>query len=305
LGQILVSVVLPLLLAFIMFSLGVGLTFADFRRVMARPKAFALGAVNQLLLLPVIAYGIVLLFGLEGPIAVGFMLVSFLPGGITSNVLAKYARGDVALSVTLTAVISLVVILTVPFLVQWTVGHFQGEEIAADVSVADLAVRIFLLTTVPVVLGLLFRRFATAAAVRAEPWISRIANVLFAIVVAQAFVANWSTVEAQIGALGPSLVTLTVALLALGWFSARALGFGRKVAATIAVETGLQNVLLGLTISAALATYIAVESFDGYALYALPSGVYALTMYIVIAPFIVWRRMSPGHEDRDGPLTER
>lgn len=291
-GQILVDVVLPLSLAFIMFSLGIGLTFADFARVLVQPKAFALGAVNQLLLLPVVAYLIVMIFGLEGPIAVGFMLLSFLPGGITSNVLAKYAKGDVALSVTLTAVISLVVIITVPLLVAWSVGHFQGESVAAEIPVADLAVKIFLLTTVPVLIGLTVRRLATNWSVRAEPWISRIANVLFAIVVVQAFITNWSTVEAQLLALGPALAVLTVALLALGWFSARLLGFEPEIAATIAVETGLQNVLLGLTVAAALAGYIAVDTVDGYALYALPAGVYALTMYILIAPFILWRRMS-------------
>ncbi|WP_417512890.1 bile acid:sodium symporter family protein [Minwuia sp.] len=296
-GNVLVDVVLPLSLAFIMFSLGIGLTFADFSRVLTRPKAFALGAVNQLVLLPVIAYGIVILFGMDGPIAVGFMLLSFLPGGITSNVLAKYARGDVALSVTLTAVISLVVIVTVPFLVTVAVRHFQGESFAAEIPVAGLAVKIFLLTTVPVLIGLAVRRFATGFARRAEPWISRIANILFAIVVVQAFIANWSTVEAQIATLGPSLVALTVVLLALGWFSARLLGFDRKVAATISVETGLQNVLLGLTVAAALAGYIAVETVDGYALYALPAGVYALTMYIIITPFIVWRQVTARDED--------
>lgn len=291
-GNFLVDVVLPLSLAFIMFSLGIGLTFADFRRVLVQPKAFALGAVNQLILLPVVAYIIVMIFGLEGPIAVGFMLLSFLPGGITSNVLAKYALGDVALSVTLTAVISLVVILTVPLLVTWSVGHFQGETVAAEIPVADLAISIFILTTVPVLIGLAVRRFAPGWSVRAEPWISRIANVLFALVVAYAFYDNWSTVQAQLTNLGPSLVVLTVVLLALGWFSARLLGFGKDTAATIAVETGLQNVLLGLTVAGALAGYISVDTVDGYALYALPAGVYALTMYILIAPFILWRRMT-------------
>jgi BASS family bile acid:Na+ symporter len=290
--NILVAVVLPLSLAFIMFSLGIGLTFADFRRVLVQPKAFALGAINQIVLLPIVAFVIVTIFGLEGPIAVGFMLLSFLPGGITSNVLAKYAKGDVALSVTLTAVISLVVILTVPLLVAWSVSHFQGESVAADIPVADLAVKIFVLTTVPVLIGLAVRQFASGFAIRAEPWISRIANVLFAVVVAYAFYDNWSTVQAQIADLGPSLVALTVVLLALGWFSARLLGFDPQVAATIAVETGLQNVLLGLTVAAALASYIAVDTVDGYALYALPAGVYALTMYILIAPFILWRRMT-------------
>lgn len=290
--QLLVTVILPLSLAFIMFSLGIALTFADFKRVLVRPKAFALGAFNQLILLPLGGLAVATLFGLQGPIAVGFMLLCFLPGGITSNVLAKYAKGDVALSVTLTAVISLVVIVTVPFLVALAVSHFQGAELAGEIPVADLAVKIFLLTTVPVLLGLAVRRFAPGFSVAAEPWISRIANILFAIVVIQAFVQNWSTVQAQIADLGPSLITLTVLLLALGWFSARLLGFNREVAATIAVETGLQNVLLGLTVAAALASYIAVDTVDGFALYALPAGVYALTMYVLVAPFILWRRLT-------------
>jgi len=296
-GDILVKVVLPLSLAFIMFSLGIGLTFADFARVMTRPKAFALGAVNQLVALPVIAFLIATLFGMEGAIAVGFMLVAFLPGGITSNVLAKMARGDVALSVSLTAIISLIVIVTVPILVTATVSYFQGEALAANISVGGLAVQIFMLTTVPVVLGLLVRRFAAGFALRVEPWFSRIANILFLVIAIQTFVANWDVVQSQIATLGPAMMVLTIVLIAFGWISSRLLGFGRRTAATIAVETGLQNILLGLTVAAALASYIAVETVGGYGLYALPSGVYALTMYLCIAPFILWRQFSSGTDE--------
>ena len=140
--DILINLGLPLSLAIIMLSLGVGLTFADFGRVLRAPKAFGTGALSQIILLPLVAYVIVRAFGLGPEIAVGFILLSFCPGGVTSNMIARFAKGDVALSVSLTAVISLLSIVTVPILAAWSVVHFMSDA-APDVSVAGLAISVF------------------------------------------------------------------------------------------------------------------------------------------------------------------
>src|SRR6056297_1530021 len=144
--DILIDVGLPLSLAIIMLSLGVGLEAGDFMRVIRRPRAFRIGAVAQVILLPLAAFAVTAIFALPPEIAVGIMLLSFCPGGVTSNILTKLARGDVALSVSLTAVVSLLSILTVPVLAAFTVRHFMGES-APDVSVAGLALAMFLITT--------------------------------------------------------------------------------------------------------------------------------------------------------------
>lgn len=180
--DILINVVLPLSLAIIMLSLGIGLTLADFTRVAQRPKAFAIGAVAQVILVPLAAYVIARTFGLSGALAAGFMVLSFCPGGVTSNIVSKLAGGDVALSVSLTAIVSLLSIVTVPVLTAWAVVHFMGDA-APDVSVTSLAIAMFLITTLPVTIGVTFRHFATRAADRIEPILSVLATLLFVVII--------------------------------------------------------------------------------------------------------------------------
>ena len=175
---ILLSVFLPLSLAFIMFSLGLGLTLADFARVVAQPKAFFAGAVSQLVLLPLIAFILLQFFRLEPELAVGVMILAFCPGGVTSNIMTKLAGGAVALSVTLTGIVSLVSVVTVPLLVAWSANWFMGQA-APDIDVTALALAMFAITAVPVAIGVAIRHFANTLATRIEPTVMRIATVLF------------------------------------------------------------------------------------------------------------------------------
>lgn len=282
--DILINVILPLSLAIIMLSLGVGLTFADFGRVMIRFKSFALGASAQVVLLPVVAYLIVRLFGLSGELAVGVMILSFCPGGVTSNMIAKLANGDVALSVSLTAVISLLGIITLPFLTAWSVAHFMGAD-APDVSVTSLAIAVFLITTLPVLIGVSIRHFAPRFAIKIEPGLSRVATVLFIIVVIAALASNWDTFWEVLPTLGPALITLNLSLLLIGLAIAHLAGLVWREAKTISIETGVQNVTLGI----ALAAIISGQS-DSFSNMALPSAGYGILMYFVTAPFVVWYR---------------
>ncbi|MEL7466757.1 MAG: bile acid:sodium symporter [Pseudomonadota bacterium] len=281
----LLDVFLPLSLAFIMFSLGLGLTIADFTRVVRLPKAFAIGAFAQIALLPVVAYLLLQVFALPPELALGVMILSFCPGGVTSNILTKLSGGAVALSVTLTAVVSLLSVVTVPLLVDWSATEFMGLA-APDVDVTALAVAMFAITAVPVALGVALRAAATGFADRTEPWVSRIATVLFVVIVVGALASNWALFVDNLATLGPLLILMNVVLLALGVVLARLGGLNAADSTAIALETGVQNATLGITV----AGLIAADPSGALSAYALPAGVYGITMYAVAAPFILWAR---------------
>ena len=282
--DILINVVLPLSLAVIMLSLGVGLTVADFARVLTAPKPFAIGAVSQVVLLPLAAFATVTAFGLPPEIAVGFMLLSFCPGGVTSNMVSKLAKGDVALSVSLTAVISLLSLLTVPALSAWAVVHFLGDA-APDVSVTSLTIAVFLITTLPVAIGVALRHVTPGVAEAIDRPLSILATLLFVLIVVAALAANWGLFVENVTTLGPALIGLNLALLLIGLGLARIAALGWDQAKTISIETGIQNGTLGIT----LAALISGQS-EGFSNLALPSAVYGITMYVVAAPFVVWYR---------------
>lgn len=245
--DVLITVFLPLALAIIMFSLGLGLTLDDFRRVFVAPKAFGIGALSQIVVLPVVAYAVVLLFRLPAELAVGLMILSFCPGGVTSNILTKFARGDLALSISLTGVVSLVSVVTVPLLVAFIADHFMGVE-APPVNVTSLAVAMFAITALPVVLGMVVRHFAPGLTGRIETFVERLAVILFVIVVVGALAANWTLFVDNLAVLGPAVVVLNAALLAIGLGLARLFALDGKQATAISIETGIQNATLGITV---------------------------------------------------------
>lgn len=284
--DILISVVLPLGLAFIMFSLGVGLTVADFLRVGQRPLAFTVGAFHQVILLPIVVYLIILVFGLTAEIAVGFMILAACPGGVTSNIISRLAKGDVALSVSLTAVISLTSMITVPLIMSFAVTSFMGVD-APEIDITATAVTMFALTVVPILLGLSLRRLFPGIFTRAEPTISRIAVILFAAIVLAALAGNWGLFVENLPSIGPAVIAMLVVLTAVGYFVPRLLGRTRNEAKTISIETGVQNGTLGIAIAS-----IVVGSTEGFSPYALPSALYGLAMYLTVIPAIfIFRRM--------------
>ena len=285
--DVLINVVLPLSLAIIMLSLGVGLTVGDFARVLRAPKAFGIGAIAQVILITLAAYATVMAFGLPPAIAVGFMLLSFCPGGVTSNIFSKLAGGDVALSVSLTAVISLFSLLTVPALSAWAVVHFMGDT-APPISVASLTLAVFAITTLPVLIGMSIRHFAPVFATRIDPALSTVATVLFVVIILAALLGNWDVFITNLPTLGPALIALNVALLLLGLGIARVAALSWQQSKTISIEAGIQNATLGI----ALAGLISGQT-EGFSAMALPSGVYGITMFLVAAPFIAWYRSRP------------
>lgn len=280
--DILVSVVLPLSLAVIMFSLGVGLTTADFVRVFQRGWVFCVGALCQLLFIPLVAYGLIIAFGFTGAIAAGIMLLSFCPGGVTSNIVSKLAGGDVALSVSLTALMSLLSIVTVPLFMGWAVAHFMGEN-APAFSVASLAIAMFLITALPIALGMLLRLFAPAFATRAEPKLIALASLLFVAIILAAIASNWGLFSENFARLGPALAMLNLATMIGGLLIAAALGLTWAERKTISIEVGIQNGTLGITLAPLIAGVGAQIPQIG-----LPSAVYGAIMYMTAIPFVAW-----------------
>ncbi|MBU2994612.1 bile acid:sodium symporter family protein [Octadecabacter sp. 1_MG-2023] len=282
--DILVNVVLPLSLAIIMFSLGIGLTLADFHRVAERGWVFAVGALCQLVLLPVVAYLVILTFGLTGALAAGVMLIALCPGGVTSNVVTRLAKGDVALSVSLTALISLVSIFTVPVMIGWAVVHFMGED-APEISVTTLALAMFLLTMLPVILGMVLRHFATPLADRIEPVLIKLASVLFVLIILAAIASNWTLLTENVAKLGPALLSLNVVTMLAGLLIAGALGLTWAERKTISIEVGIQNGSLGITLAPLI-----VGVSGGIPTIGLPSALYGVIMYVTAIPFVLWLR---------------
>jgi BASS family bile acid:Na+ symporter len=238
--DIIFKVFLPLGLVFIMFSLGLGLTVADFQRVLQRPVAFLVGAFNQIILLPVVAFAIVLLFGISGELAVGFMILAACPGGVTSNVISKLAKADIALSVSLSAVISLGSVITVPLIVAFAYGYFLSDA-ANTINVTKTAVSLFALTVVPICLAMFLRAKFPKAMGNAEPVVSKMAVALFGILVIVALVSNGQLFIANVQVLGGALLCLLITLLAVGFAVPLLLGRSSYEAKTISIETGVQN----------------------------------------------------------------
>lgn len=280
----LITVFLPLALAIIMFSLGLGLTLDDFRRVATRPKAFAIGVFAQLILIPVVAYILAVVFRLPPELAVGMMILGLCPGGVTANLLTKLAGGEVALSISLTGIISLVAVFTVPVLTAFFAGHFMGLD-APAVNVTSLGVSMFLITLVPVALGIAIRSFAEGFALKLDAIVSRVAVVLFVVVVLGALAANWRTFMDNAAVLAPALIILNIILLAAGIFFGKIFGLSRAEGKAISLETGVQNATLGITVGSLI-----VEQASALPPFSLPSAVYGITMYIVSIPFVFWLR---------------
>jgi BASS family bile acid:Na+ symporter len=275
-----IDIFLPVSLAFIMFTLGLGLTADDFRNVLRNPKAFAVGMVNQMLVLPAVAFGLIRLFNLQGEMAVGLMILSCCPGGVTSNIITKIAKGDTALSISYTAVVSILTMITLPIIAGFSVVYFMGAQ-APPVSVLSLGLIMLLLATIPVIIGLIIHNKATSFTRRFEPMASRISSVLFVFIVIGALASEWQLFVDNVLILGPMLVVLILTMLIIGYTSARIFKIRESQASSVAIATGIQNVTMGITIG-----NIIMPVRDGLSVFALPSGVYGIIMYLVCLPVV-------------------
>ncbi|MDE0060073.1 MAG: bile acid:sodium symporter family protein [Defluviicoccus sp.] len=276
-----VDVVLPLALAFIMLALGLGLTFDDFARVVRRPRDFALGAVCQIVVLPAVAFALASIWPMAPELALGLMIIAAAPGGVTSNILTAFARGDVALSISLTAVISLLSVITIPVIVVFSYARFLGEQAAKDISVAGTAIGVFLIVAVPVLIGLMIRRFAEGFALRVEPSARKVSAVLFVLVLAGAIIQERANIVPYFAEAGLVTLVLNLAMMAIAWGLARMFATGPTQRVAIAIECGLQN--------GTLAIAVAVLLFGG-GLATVPAATYSLIMFATALIYIALLR---------------
>lgn len=275
------DVVLPVALAFIMFALGLGLTVGDFARVARQWRDFAVGALSQVVLLPLVAFALVSLWTLPPELALGVMIIAAAPGGVTSNILTAFGRGDVALSISLTATISLLSVVTIPLVVAFSAAWLLGGEAGAGVSVAGTAVGVFVIVTVPVLLGLATRRFAARFAARFEPQARRISALLFVLVLAGAIYQERDNVIDYFARAGLVTLALNLAMMALAFLLAAAFASGPRQRIAIAIECGLQNGTLAIAVATLL--------FGGGAA-VVPAATYSLIMFATALLFVALLR---------------
>ena len=267
---IVVDVFLPLALAFIMFALGLGLTGNDFLRVIRQPRDFFVGTFSQIILLPIIAFILVKLWPISPELAIGVMIIAAAPGGVTSNILTSFARGDVALSISLTAIISLLSVITVPFIILTSIMLIDNSALDLDISLTNMAISMFLIVTVPVIIGMIFRKFASNVAIKFEPIAKKISAVLFVIVLLGAILAEKDNVVSYFAQAGLITLVLNVVMMIVAYYIAQLLASGTEQKKCITIECGLQN--------GTLAIFVATSIFGG-GMYVIPAATYSLIMF--------------------------
>ncbi len=275
-----VTKIAPIALAFIMLALGLGLTGQDFLRIVKQPKDFLIGLICQLILLPIIAFILLQIFKLPIEIALGVMIIAAAPGGVTSNVLTKFANGDVALSISLTAIISLISIISVPFIVFKSADLFKVSEISKEISMIGISTKMFLVVTLPVLLGMLMRKLATNFITSKTQLIERISVMLFVIVFAAIWIEEWKNIMGYIQQAGLITLTLNIIMMFVGYYVAKFFATGVAQRKSISLECGLQN--------GTLAVFVASQLFSEIE-YLIPTATYAIVMFItsIIYVFIV------------------
>ena len=275
--NIVTDVILPLALAFIMFVLGLGLTGTNFLKVIKQPRDFFVGALSQVILLPVIAFILVKIWPIAPELAIGVMIIAAAPGGVTSNLLTAFAKGDVALSISLTAIISLFSVITIPFIVLTSVELLGGSNITQDISLFSMSRDMFLIVTVPVILGMLLRKFSSGVALKLEPIAKKVSIALFVLVLLGAIAAERENVISYFAQAGPITLILNVVMMIVAYYVAQFLASGTKQKKCITIECGLQN--------GTLAIFVATSIFGG-GMYVIPAATYSLIMFATSLIFV-------------------
>ena len=267
----------PVCLAIIMFGLGLGLTVADFKRVITIPRDFIVGFFGQVIILPIIAFILIHLISMPPEIALGVMVIAAAPGGVTSNILTKFANGDVALSVTLTAVVSLISVITVPLIV-YNSASFLGFEITKEISMINIAVKMFFVVTIPVIFGMIVRSLMTDFIVSKTLLVQRLSVILFLIVFISIWVEEWDRIISFITRAGLVAFILNITMIFIGYYMAKLLASGLEQRKCISLECGLQN--------GTLAVFVATQLWDDI-VFMVPTAAYALIMFVTSIIFVL------------------
>ena len=268
----------PLALAIIMFGLGLGLTLNDFLRVIKIPRDFIVGFICQVILLPIIAFLLIKIIPMPLEIALGVMIIAAAPGGVTSNVLTKFANGDVALSVSLTAIVSILSILTVPLIIFTSADLLGVSEINREISMTSISLKMFFVVTVPVIFGMIVRSLMTDFIVSKTLIIQRISVILFMIVFISIWVEEWDKIISFITRAGLVALILNIVMIFIGYYTAKYFTSGVKQRKCISLECGLQN--------GTLAVFVATQLFNDI-IFMVPTAAYALIMFVTSIIFVL------------------
>ena len=278
-----VTKIAPICLALIMLGLGMGLTVQDFIRVSKQPKDFAIGLICQMILLPIIAFALIKIFNTPIELALGVMIIAAAPGGVTSNVLTKFANGDVALSVSLTAIISLISIFSVPFIIFQSAEILKITYISTEISMFSISSKMFLVVTLPVIIGMIIKKFAPNFISSKTLTIQRLSILLFLIVFAAIWIEEWDNIVSFITRAGSITLTLNVVMMLVGYYIAKSFSSGIAQRKCISLECGLQN--------GTLAVFVSTQLFDEM-VYMVPTAAYALIMFVTSLSFVFIIRKS-------------
>jgi len=278
-----VTKIAPIALALIMLGLGLGLTIQDFTRVAKQPKDFLVGLICQLILLPIIAFILIKLLNTPMELALGVMIIAAAPGGVTSNVLTKFAKGDVALSVSLTAIISLISIVSVPFIVFKSADLLQVSYASSDISMIGISSKMFLVVTLPVIIGMIIRKIATNFVSSNALLVQRISIILFAIVFLAIWVEEWENIMSYLAQAGLITLVLNIVMMIIGFYIAKMFASGIEQRKCISLECGLQN--------GTLAVFVASQIFTDV-VYMIPTAAYALIMFVTSILFVFFVKNS-------------
>lgn len=273
-SNLITELFLPFSLAVIMFGMGLSLRLEDFRRILVYPKAVGIGLLNQLVLLPIVAFGIAKGFALPPELAVGLMILAACPGGATSNLITHLAKGDAALSITLTAFSSLITVVTIPFVVNYSIAYFIPGGEAQQLSVVGTVASVLLITIIPVALGMLVLAKAPARAAKWDLPFRRISAIFFVVIVVAAVLKDRENLVRYFMEAGPAALALNLATLLLSFGIARLVKLPFRQGMTVAIESGIQNGTLGIYIAATLLMNSVMT---------IPSAIYSLLMFATAA----------------------
>ena len=280
---IITDIILPLALAFIMFSLGLGLTGDDFLRILQKPRDFIVGTISQIIVLPIVAFILVMLWPLDPKLALGVMIIAAAPGGATSNILTSFAKGDVALSISLTAIISLLCVITIPFVILTSIQFLSEINIEKDFGLFDIASKMFLIVTIPVILGISIRKLFSGFAKYFEPLAKKISAILFALVLLGAIVSEKENIVSYFSQAGLVTLVLNILMMIIAFNIGKIFASGEKQKRCITIECGLQN--------GTLAIVVATTLLDG-GVYLIPAATYSLIMFFTSLIYVFRLRKS-------------
>ena len=273
-----VTTIAPIALALLMLGLGASLTFRDFLNVFKRPKDFFIGFVCQLIILPLVGYSLIIILKVPIELALGVMLIAAAPGGVTSNVLTKFADGDVALSISLTAFMSLVSIISVPFIIFQAIDLLNIDYVEKEISIIGISLKMFFVVTVPVILGMIIRKFAGEFINRNVRNIQRISILLFLVIFIAIYVEEWNSIVMFVTTAGTVAFALNISMMIIGYYVAKFLASGVAQRRCISLECGLQN--------GTLAVFVGTQLFDDM-VYMVPTAAYALIMMTTSIIFVL------------------